>query len=116
MTDEYPQEWIGTRLETYRPLTREEKIQTARGLIQLVGILIMIIGIIWMIKHWEERKLMGECLYKHEDGTQEHTGLYGNCTWYDTRLRRYTNPEQGLHLITDPPLQNTHNVNYTLTE
>lgn len=92
------------------PLTRTEKIQVFRGTLQTLGIIILILGLVWMIKHYNDKKIMGECIYTKSDGTQETTGLYGNCTWYDSKINDYQDTSQNWGL------QNTHKVKYLLDD
>jgi len=86
-----------------RELTRAEKIQLYRGIIQTIGLIILIMGMAWMIKNFNDRKIMGECIYVKADGSEEHTGLYGNCTWYDAKINNYYDPNE--IVLIDPPLQ-----------
>lgn len=81
-----------------KKMSRKEKILLYRGIIQTIGLMILIIGMVWMISRYNERKIMGECIFTLQDGTEEHTGLYGNCTWINRHFLGYT------------PLQNEDNV------
>ena len=82
---------------------REEKIQLYRGIIQTLGILIMLTATVWMIKNFNERKVMGECVYVYDNGTKEHTGLYGNCNWYEQKMRMI-DPEYDKSVWDDEPI------------
>ena len=62
-------------------LSRKEKIEVYRGILQTLGILVMVVGLVWMMKHFDERKIMGECAYVVDEINITYTGLYGNCTW-----------------------------------
>ena len=104
-----------------KPLTRSEKIQVYRGTIQTIGLIIIIAGMIWMVKNFNDRKIMGECIFEHKDGTRETTGLYGNCTWYATRIKDYykaTNPNTLINEILETPgaLQKVDFVNPPMQE
>lgn len=89
------------------PLSRSDKIQIIKGVIQTIGLLLLIVGMTWMIKNFNERKIMGECYYVYDNGTREPTGLYGNCSWYQERIN--PPPEEKTLKITT--LQNEDIVN-----
>jgi len=55
-----------------------ERIQMIRGILQVVGIIVVLIAAIMLYKNGHAVK---PCYYRHPNGTIEDTGLYGNCTW-----------------------------------
>lgn len=85
-------------------MTREEKIQLYRGIIQTLGLMILVISMVWMIKNFNERGRMIECGYEYPNGTIIKTGLYGNCGMIDVIANQL------------PYLQKIHYVNSNTTE
>jgi hypothetical protein len=65
------------------PEQRREYILLARGLLQIIGIIVVIaIGLLlWSVRHGGV-----ECFYQTPDGEKISTGLYGNCTWMQNQF------------------------------
>jgi len=64
-------------------LSRSEKISVMRGILQFVGILMMIVAVIVLLKYKEV--VNKECGWRTIDDTIETTGLYGNCSWLNNK-------------------------------
>lgn len=60
-----------------------ERIMFIKGVINLLGLLILIAAVITLYKYGHTLK---ECYYIHPNGSQERTGLYGNCRWINDKL------------------------------
>jgi|WetSurMetagenome_2_1015567.scaffolds.fasta_scaffold1557531_2 hypothetical protein len=77
------------------PWSRQEKIDFSRGVLQFLGIMILIFMMVYILKY---RAVMGkECGYALPNGSVVDTGLYGNCQWIREYKGRYcetttTNP------------------------
>jgi hypothetical protein len=61
--------------------TNQDKIDVLRGILQLIGIMIMVACIVAVAKY--RHVLFEDCGVKNINGVVEPTGLYGNCTWLD---------------------------------
>ena len=61
--------------------TRQEWIDALRGVLQFLGMLIMVACIVMVMKY--RTVLFHDCGWKTENGTVESTGLYGNCSYID---------------------------------
>lgn len=73
--------------------TRQEKIDLLRGILQFLGILIMVACIVMVIKYRDI--LFKDCGWLNTDGTVEYTGLYGNCSYLNKFRYGEPNPNIG---------------------
>jgi hypothetical protein len=73
-------------------MERSEKIQIVRGILQLVGIALIIMALVYAVKLKERKGCdLNECVYVPCDGcASESTGLYGNCQWIKEHLEYTT--------------------------
>jgi hypothetical protein len=67
-----------------QPLNRSEKIQLARGILQAMGIILMLICLAIMIKY--RVIFFKPCYWQNDNGSLEETGLYGNCDWLNEKM------------------------------
>jgi hypothetical protein len=61
--------------------TRQERIDLLRGILQFLGIMVMVACIVMVIKYRDI--LFSECGWREANGTSIRTGLYGNCAFLD---------------------------------
>jgi hypothetical protein len=61
---------------------RMEAIALARGMLQVIAIIVIIACTVALYKVRAQAK---ECAFINQDGKMEATGLYGNCTWMDNK-------------------------------
>ena len=69
-------------------MERSEKIQLFRGFLQLVGICMIVLALMYAMDLKERHGCdLRECGYKAcPDCQEEPTGLYGNCDWLQENL------------------------------
>ena len=69
-------------------MDNKEKIQILRAVINVVGILVIVMALMYAIKLRETHGCdLRECVYKAcDDCDEEYTGLYGNCKWISDKI------------------------------